>query len=407
MTLLAQLFALTTMLLFSATFFAVWRIDRMQQSALWFGLFFALGTGAMCAHQALFTLSGGQYPDGFDGATANLLFIAALAAFGRAVPTLFRVRRYPALTVALPLAVLIGQMTATAMGDMQLRGWIMGGGALVGLTAPAVLARGRAATATERVALWSIGLGGLSYVAAPAYYALDPAGDVIPTAALRAQVVTSSFIGLFVAAALLAVHAQRIHRRLINASERDPLTGLLNRRGLETVVATRRSNEPWSVVMIDLDHFKAVNDRFGHAAGDAVLRAAATVLRGCVRLGDAVARAGGEEFVLVLPNATAEDARVAAERARVALGAVAHPELGGRSVTASLGVAAWPFERSLAAAVDEADGALYAAKREGRNRTVVAPQGGPTPPARERAAAGRVAEGRAAEGPAPSGAVPA
>lgn len=159
------------------------------------------------------------------------------------------------------------------------------------------------------------------------------------------------------------------------AAATDPLTGLPNRRGFlahaeALLAASRRQGATAAVLLLDLDHFKAINDRFGHAAGDAVLQQAAAVLREVIRRADVPVRWGGEEFAVLLPFTSLADGAALAERLRLALRArVPHP--GGEAVTVSIGVAALG-EGSLAEAMREADRALYRAKAAGRDRVDVA-----------------------------------
>ena len=159
----------------------------------------------------------------------------------------------------------------------------------------------------------------------------------------------------------------------------DGLTGVANRRAFDDALVrevslARRTAAALSVVIIDLDHFKGLNDTFGHLAGDDVLRGVGAALRRCTRQGDFVARYGGEEFVLLLPGSPADDAVAAARRVREVLREVEGP----RAVTASLGIASWPADgvtgTELLAA---ADSALYAAKEGGRDQARVAGREGP------------------------------
>ena len=152
----------------------------------------------------------------------------------------------------------------------------------------------------------------------------------------------------------------------------DGLTGLANRRSLQDalereVARARRSGESLAVVMVDVDHFKQVNDRQGHQVGDEVLRAVGAALTGVCRQSDLAARYGGEEFCLLLPGCRGRDAVVIAERLRAAVAAAPGPV----PVTVSAGVATLPANAAggeqLLKAADEA---LYGAKRAGRNRTV-------------------------------------
>ncbi len=166
---------------------------------------------------------------------------------------------------------------------------------------------------------------------------------------------------------------------LEQASVTDALTGLANRRGFASAAATtllgcHRRGEAASVVMFDLDRFKTINDSFGHAAGDAVLRDAAAALRRQVRATDVVARLGGEEFAVLCPATTATQAAELAERMREEIRrAVPHPGGNGALVTTSAGVAAvMPMDAGMEAALIAADQALYVAKKAGRDRVVVA-----------------------------------
>lgn len=153
----------------------------------------------------------------------------------------------------------------------------------------------------------------------------------------------------------------------------DPLTDLPNRRALDEHLAKateeyRSDGTPFSVLMIDLDHFKPINDNFGHPMGDRVLRETAIALREALRRHDFVARYGGEEFAAVLPGATASDSRRAVETTLGALLPLAEKfHYLGRSLTASCGVASILPGESVDSLLSRADMALYEAKRYGRN----------------------------------------
>lgn len=175
---------------------------------------------------------------------------------------------------------------------------------------------------------------------------------------------------------------QRIHSLAIL----DPLTGVLNRRGYEETCTSmlahvHRTHADASLLFIDLDHFKSINDRFGHATGDHVLQAVAQCLRERVRKSDIVGRVGGEEFAILLPGTRLESALQVAEELRSAI-EVLCPTVTTRSghvqtqirlnITASIGVAnASDRDETIQAIQQRADLAMYSAKREGRNRVRV------------------------------------
>jgi two-component system, cell cycle response regulator len=186
---------------------------------------------------------------------------------------------------------------------------------------------------------------------------------------------------------------RRLVAELDRMSRRDALTGLLNRRSLQDVLPqevarSRRHGQPLGVAVFDLDHFKHINDTYGHQGGDVVLQAFAAVASETLREGDALYRYGGEEFVALLPNADAAGALSAARRvvAAVASTPVAVRDLRVR-MTVSAGVAA--LTEDLAdgdALVARADQALYEAKQAGRNRALVHTPVGPAPRRTRRAA---------------------
>jgi diguanylate cyclase (GGDEF)-like protein len=169
---------------------------------------------------------------------------------------------------------------------------------------------------------------------------------------------------------------ERAVKTIGDLANRDPLTHLRNRRAFlevaeQELARARRNRHPIAVVMIDIDRFKPLNDQFGHAVGDEVLKQVAETLRLTFRGLDVVCRWGGEEFVVLLPDTDLEAARLAAERARVAVAATATAgSEASLSVSITLGVAL--VTRDLNEAIEAADRAMYEGKRAGRNRVVVA-----------------------------------
>lgn len=197
--------------------------------------------------------------------------------------------------------------------------------------------------------------------------AVAPRGGLLSRRTVAALSQFSSHATLVLRNARLLAERERLARL-------DGLTGLANRRALDATLTAeveraRRSEEPLSVVVVDLDHFKLINDVQGHQAGDEVLRTVARLLAGSVRASDTAARYGGEEFALVLPSCGVEGALRVAEAARSAV--AGHPDLGG--LTLSAGVATLDtWAPDAAGLVRAADAALYRSKRSGRDRVSVA-----------------------------------
>jgi two-component system, cell cycle response regulator len=166
----------------------------------------------------------------------------------------------------------------------------------------------------------------------------------------------------------------RLLRDLESLSRTDPLTGARNRRAFDEALKTeversRRYGYPLSLVILDLDHFKAVNDRYGHPGGDAVLKTFAGIARGAVRESDAVYRYGGEEFAVLLPHTPLEGAQIAARRLVSHTAGASFPVAADLKMTVSAGVACFQGKPQGAAdLIAAADAALYEAKRAGRNR---------------------------------------
>lgn len=188
--------------------------------------------------------------------------------------------------------------------------------------------------------------------------------------------------------ASIAIDNARRYEDVREMAITDALTGLFNRRGLfqlgeREVTRSQRFQHPLAAVMLDIDHFKIVNDTYGHATGDGVLTVLAACLRGQVRNVDLLARYGGEEFTILLPEIELKKALTAAERVRKAVAGLeipASPDSATLKITVSLGVVMLtPETPDLAGLLERADQALYKAKRKGRNRVEA---GGKPAPAR-------------------------
>ncbi|HEO1511483.1 TPA: diguanylate cyclase [Legionella pneumophila] len=177
----------------------------------------------------------------------------------------------------------------------------------------------------------------------------------------------------------LALANVRLRENLRYQSIRDPLTGLYNRRYLEDFLfkqlhQTERTKASFAILMLDLDHFKKINDTFGHDAGDLVLKELGQILNNDIRLGDIAARYGGEEFVLLLYDINAQAAKMKAENLRSAISNL-QVKYGAQPVgqiTASIGISVYPDDaKSPAEVIEAADKALYQAKNKGRNKVIL------------------------------------
>ncbi|MEO5336200.1 MAG: GGDEF domain-containing protein [Magnetospirillum sp. WYHS-4] len=193
---------------------------------------------------------------------------------------------------------------------------------------------------------------------------------------LMGMVYLSVFFHAFAARSISFHHAMvEANRKLAEMAARDPLTGLFNARAYYRLCEgalrqSQRSGRPFAMLFVDLDHFKSINDKYGHEAGDTVLRSVAERLQASLRQSDIVGRIGGEEFSVLLPDSDMDGARDLAEKLRLDIEALM-PDIGSERlrITASIGVAASrPTLISIAEVQSQADEAMYVAKRQGRNR---------------------------------------
>ncbi len=198
------------------------------------------------------------------------------------------------------------------------------------------------------------------------------------TSQMLSFLISASVVMLF--AFIFSWRSEQHRRQLQELAIHDPLTGAGNRRSLEeelllAVEMSRRSTKPWALAILDLDHFKRINDQHGHAEGDRVLVEFVRLIRAATRKIDRLFRYGGEEFVVLLPGAESGAVRPLVEKLRSCIGGSLQSH--GEKITVSIGVAALQPDEPWEAWLARADAALYQAKREGRNRSVVADLGDP------------------------------
>jgi diguanylate cyclase (GGDEF)-like protein len=188
----------------------------------------------------------------------------------------------------------------------------------------------------------------------------------------------SPFLLVAYVTSLLAEDIHHVRRKITVLSQTDELTGLLNMRAFSTlldkqITTVERYSQPFTLMMIDVDELKKVNDHFGHAAGTHLIKTVAASISDCVRTSDVLARYGGDEFVILMPHTRSEAARIAAERIRAAIHKSSF-DMNGQHIPAcvSIGIASYPESVATAGDVlEKADVALYKSKHSGRDRVTV------------------------------------
>ena len=342
----------------------------------------ALATAAGLA----LVLQRGRWPAWLTLEVANLAIMFGFVAMRRGVQVFLRIAvtdREHALVLGLDALLLLGLLVAP--------GW--GAAVVIGASLPIAWTLLRAAFESHR-ALHSEGaIATARAVAAPlgllgGLFALRAlSGMLAPDIAARPLNEANAFntsaalvfmlVGLMINLVLALMVVGRLVSRLQQLSDRDALTGLLNRRALAPLLQReagrlRRYGESYALLMVDVDHFKAINDGHGHAAGDRALVQLSAVLRQAAREVDHVARLGGEEFCLLLPHTDLAGATHLAQRVHEAVRRASWSEFE-RGITVSVGVAvAQSPDEPPQAALERADQALYRAKHAGRDRVVLA-----------------------------------
>ena len=319
------------------------------------------------------TLQRGTQSDWWAWAAADLLGLAALTALRRGVRRLWRQAQTPKLEWALLLLAVSGYLSATP-GPESLRLYtaLYSGFAALLCAAVAIDLWRATRAAFEGWAALTLALPfGLAAVLMAARL-FDLPGAQAPATLPDEMALHWAFLLLTVLlnASLFGAVLSRLVLEMRRQAERDHLTGLFNRRSLEQRIAQeqarhRRHPQPFALVMLDIDHFKGINDARGHDAGDAALRHLAQVLLPLLRQTDVLGRFGGEEFMVLMPLTDQDQALLAAERMRVALTRQPLRWQGQElPITASFGVA---DSRHGELMLRHVDAALYRAKANGRN----------------------------------------
>ena len=262
----------------------------------------------------------------------------------------YRTRRVRAASIVISLLCIGGAVATVYIGGIQRVYWIY----------PALMAMFYLIRPREAIVLALVTIAALI----PAFL---PGRDSFQTATVFITIVVMSAV-----AYAFSIVTNRQQLQLLQLASKDPLTGAGNRRALENrldaaVASFRRRQQPVSLIVLDLDHFKAVNDVHGHAAGDRILQSITEIVNLRIRVTDSLYRIGGEEFVVVVDGQGCETASHLAEQLRTLV--EANELVPDQSVTISLGVAELQQREAAADWLRRADAALYEAKRAGRNTT--------------------------------------
>jgi diguanylate cyclase (GGDEF)-like protein len=328
----------------------------------------------------------GAIPDFWSVIVANAVLAWAYAELAIAVRLYFGApaRRALLLSLVVVTAVLAALFTyALPTYRALIAGVSAAGSVLLGLAALPLLTSKRKSRRASHWLTASVFIAGAVLFGARALYETFSAHGT--SSLFEPSLVQSVFFAYATAAPALAsigfvlMCNERFQSQLERLASMDALTGTYNRRTLEdlgrrTLARARRQGRAASVLLIDADHFKRINDEYGHEAGDAVLIDLVQRIRNALRTEDLVGRLGGEEFAVLMPDTGEADAKLVAERLRSAVPATEMP-IGARAlrVTVSVGVATLsPDDENLADLLRRADQAMYAAKRRGRDRVVVA-----------------------------------
>ncbi|MFG1477819.1 diguanylate cyclase [Xanthobacter sp. V4C-4] len=377
----------------SAVYLAVWTYRRERVYILLLSLSFLCYMLAALS-QMLFI----PRDDGLNAVVSAAIYTACIYLLAQGISLRFHEPRRETLTLAIALGVVAASIYfyyvhRSLLGRIYTQNFGYG---LICLVVALRMRQRRARGVLDRAFFWVLLLFGLHFfvrtvLTAPlagdlAHYDEMIAAGADPLEMRRGFAVSpfwqvlnfTVFIsGLLIALMLFVAVALDVIEDFRRESGADTLTGLLNRRGFHLEaqpVWADAAMRPLSVLYCDLDHFKSINDSYGHGAGDRVLKQFADILSGQLRHWDVAARFGGEEFVVLLPHASGEAALALADRMRRVLRDTVFEDLSdGRAVTASVGVAEAGPSETLGEVIHRADVMVYAAKRAGRDRSLLDP----------------------------------
>lgn len=355
---------------FSFAFLIVWSWG-IPAAAWWSAAFFCVGGGfAAPAGYAAF-------PSGAWCVFANLLFGTGFLLFSEALLRRWRPRWLLSARLTIWGISILTSILACHMGQLPLELVASDFGCFLLIALPLVAAKGHLRGNADRALFAAATLVALDNLVrgSTVPFTLGASDDFFSSNYAFLMQALASIFGLFLALSALATQVVDLLARYRREAMIDPLSGLFNRRGFDEAVAALGPLHAGSgsLILCDIDHFKAVNDEYGHALGDRVIAALARLLAKAVPSDAIVARFGGEEFVLFLPGADAARAAEIANAVRERFASEIGPRLGlARPVTASFGLSAVQgSDGSIQDSIVKADQALYEAKAHGRNRVCI------------------------------------
>jgi diguanylate cyclase (GGDEF)-like protein len=372
-------------LMFIAAMLAVvmllaWRSFGRPRHALVWAIAFSVATGEWAANLVMRLYADGD-PWLYAVVAGSSCLSNALIAIGFVQRARARASMMPLLLAAAGAALLIALVTfVIPHHGVRDAIWLFFGGLMLVISATNVARSLKVATVPERtIALMLVLFAAIDFGTATVALGQGASGHGTGFALFRTLLVLLyplAFIGVGLFSVFLVAADLAENLRMLASS--DELTGIYNRRGFEDAAErairnAQRQRQPLSVVLADIDRFKAINDRYGHDAGDRALKHFAARLERMVRRGDLVGRIGGEEFALLLVNTRPQDAIEVVERIRRDIAAMPVEGSARIAITASFGVTGLrPGDIALSALLARADRALYRSKLEGRDRVTSA-----------------------------------
>lgn len=359
-------------IVFAALFLAVYRAGATIEARTW-GIAYCLNAGAFVA-----SLGTAVVPEGIATIAADALFAGAIFCFSEALIQRYALPRLIGIRLAILFSAIALPLAGTITGSVAFEVVTCDLGYSLQIMIPLVSMRRRGRHAIDHMIVclsWAVVVANLGRTASPVN-TVDDAGLASFLASTYSYLMFADgmITGVAFGGVALAAVTTELLERYKRQANVDPMTGLLNRRGLELAAEPSRRAGRECLLVCDLDHFKRVNDSYGHAMGDQVLTTFGRIVQAVAPTGSVAARTGGEEFVVFLPD----HSRIRGETVAISLQQMlmAHDwsaiGLGWRQ-TASIGLVTQPGGMSLTEMLEAADEQLYNAKRGGRDRICSSP----------------------------------